>query len=129
MIGSKGPSDALARSLETLIDPQNTNGVVILHSKMTRAVSVLAAHCTRSVRAANHQLGAKYLLTPASFKMRIQILIRQDPYVAPCSATHGTAISELYTALVLKESSREVSSTTLVRSPLRFATAERVSLK
>ena len=66
MIGSKGPSDALARSLETLIDPQNTNGVVILHSKMTRAVSVLAAHCTRSVRAANHQLGAKYLLTPAS---------------------------------------------------------------
>ena len=67
MIGSKGPSDALARSLETLIDPQNTNGVVILHSKMTRAVSVLAAHCTRSVRAANHQLGAKYLLTPASF--------------------------------------------------------------
>ena len=68
MIGSKGPSDALARSLETLIDPQNTNGVVILHSKMTRAVSVLAAHCTRSVRAANHQLGAKYLLTPASLK-------------------------------------------------------------
>ena len=67
MIGSKGPSDALARSLETLIDPQNTNGVVILYSKMTRAVSVLAAHCTRSVRAANHQLGAKYLLTPASF--------------------------------------------------------------
>ena len=66
MIGSKGPSDALARSLETLIAPQNTNGVVILHGKMTRAVSVLAAHCTRSVRAANHQLGAKYLLTPAS---------------------------------------------------------------
>ena len=66
MIGPKGPSDAPQRSLETLIDPQNTNGVVILHSKMTRAVSVLAAHCTRSVRAANHQLGAKYLLTPAS---------------------------------------------------------------
>ena len=66
MIGSKGPSDALARSLETLIDPPNTNGVVIFHRKMTRAVSVPAAHCTRSVRAADHQLGAKYLLTPAS---------------------------------------------------------------
>ena len=45
----------------------NTNGVVILHSKMTGAVSVLAAHCTRSLRDANHQLGAKYLLTPASY--------------------------------------------------------------
>ena len=67
MIGSKGPCDALAQSHETLFDPPNTNGVVILHSKMTGAVSVLAAHCTRSVRAANHQLGAKYLLTPASF--------------------------------------------------------------
>jgi len=66
MIGSKGLCDALAQSHVTLIDPQNTNGVVILHSKMTRAVSVLAAHCTRSVRAADHQLGAKYLLTPAS---------------------------------------------------------------
>ena len=66
MIGSKGPCDALAQSHETLLDPPNTNGVVILHSKMTGAVSVLAAHCTRSVRAANHQLGAKYLLTPAS---------------------------------------------------------------
>ena len=67
MIGSKGPSDALARSLETLIDPPNTNGVVIFHRKMTRAVSVPAAHCTRSVRAADHQLGAKYLLTLASY--------------------------------------------------------------
>ncbi len=66
MIGSKGPSDTLARSLETLIDPQNTNGVVILHSKMTGTMSVPAAHCTQSVRAADHQLGAKYLLTTAS---------------------------------------------------------------
>jgi len=66
MIGSKGPSDTLAQSHETLLDPPNTKGVGNLHSKMTGAVSVLAAHCTRSVRAANHQLGAKYLLTPAS---------------------------------------------------------------
>ena len=65
MIRSKGPCDALAQSHETLLDPPNTNGVVILHSKMTGAVSVLAAR-TRSVRAANHQLGAKYLLTPAA---------------------------------------------------------------
>ena len=65
MIGSKGPSDALARSLETLIDPQNTNGVVILLCKMTGAVSVLAAHCTRSVRAANHQLGGKIPFDPS----------------------------------------------------------------
>ena len=67
MIGSKGPSDALARSLETLIDPPNTNGVVIFYRKMARTlVRVPAAHCTRSVRAADHQLGVKYLLTPAS---------------------------------------------------------------
>ena len=50
MIGSKGPSDALARSLETITLPQNTNGVVILLSKMTGTVSVSAAHCTQSVR-------------------------------------------------------------------------------
>ena len=56
MIGSKGPIDALAQSIETLIDPPNTNAVVILHSKMTGAVSVPAAR-TQSVRAADHQLG------------------------------------------------------------------------
>jgi len=67
MIGSKGPSDALVRSLKTLIDRPNTNGVVIFHRKIMRVVSVPAAHCTRSVRAADHQLGAKYLLTPASY--------------------------------------------------------------
>lgn len=71
MIGSKSPSDALARQLETLIDPSNTNGVIIFHRKMTRAESVLAVHRTRSVRAANHQLGAKHLLTPA-YIIRIQ---------------------------------------------------------
>ena len=65
MIGSKGPIDALAQSIETLIDPPNTNGVVILHSKMMGAVSVLAAHCTRSVRAANHQLGGKIPFDPS----------------------------------------------------------------
>ena len=60
MIGAKGPCDARAQSHETLFP--NTNGVVILHIKMTGAVSVLAAHCTRSVRAANHQ--GKILFDP-----------------------------------------------------------------
>ena len=53
MIGSKGPCHALAQSHETLFP--NTYGVVILRSKMTGDVSVLAAHCKRSMRAANHQ--------------------------------------------------------------------------
>ena len=53
MIGPKGPCDALSQSHETLFP--NTYGVVILRRKMTGAVSVLAAHCTRSMRAANHQ--------------------------------------------------------------------------
>ena len=33
VIGAKGPSDALARSLEALFDPPNTNGVAIFTKK------------------------------------------------------------------------------------------------
>ena len=53
MIGSKGPCDALAQPHDTLFP--NMNGVVNLLSKMMGAMSFLAAHCTRSLRAANHQ--------------------------------------------------------------------------
>ena len=40
----KNPCATLAQSHESLLDPPNTNGAVILHSKMTGAVSVLVAH-------------------------------------------------------------------------------------
>lgn len=45
--------------------PTNTQGFVIFH-KNDETLSVPAGHCTRSIHAADHQLGAKHPLTPAS---------------------------------------------------------------